>query len=81
LNIKKSNYITFKPGKKDKCITAITNDIIDRVKEVCFLGVILDERKAHVSYIAHEISKSIGIIYRSSFYLFKYLPCGFYILH
>ena len=52
----------------------INNNTIDRVKEVCFLGVILDENltwKAHVSYIARKISKSIGIVYRSSFYSFK----------
>jgi hypothetical protein len=54
---------------------ALAINIIDRVKEVCFLGVILDKNltwKAHFStYIACRISKSIGIIYRSSFYLFK----------
>ena len=52
----------------------ISNKEINRVNEVCFLGVILDENlswKAHISHIAHKISKSIGIIYRSSFYLFK----------
>ena len=77
LNIKKSNYIIFKPRQKRQVYNlalTINNNTIDRVKEVCFLGVILDENltwKAHVSYIARKISKSIGIIYRSSFYLFK----------
>ena len=52
----------------------INNNDINKVKEVCFLGVMLDENlpwKAHISHVAHKISKSIGIIYRSSFYLFK----------
>ena len=40
-----------------------------RIKEVTFLGVILDENlswKPHISHIACKISKSIGIIGRSS---------------
>ena len=39
------------------------------VKEVTFFGVILDETlswKPHLSHIAAEISKSVGIIGRSS---------------
>lgn len=46
----------------------------DQVNETVFLGVILDESlswKSHISHIASKISKSIGIIFRSSFYLFK----------
>ena len=40
-----------------------------RTKEVTFLGVILDENlswKSHISHIAGKISKSVGIIGRSS---------------
>ena len=40
-----------------------------RVKEVTFLGVILDENlswKPHISHVAGKISKSVGIIGRSS---------------
>jgi hypothetical protein len=61
LNIKKSNYIIFKPRQKRQVYNlalTINNNTIDRVKEVCFLGVILDENltwKAHVSYIARKI--------------------------
>ena len=47
---------------------------IEDVKETMFLGVILDEHmswKSHISHIASKISKSIGIIYKSSFYLSK----------
>ena len=77
VNITKSNYIIFKPRQKRQTFDLyleINDNKISRVKEVCFLGVILDENlswQAHISHVAHKISKSIGIIYRSSFYLFK----------
>ena len=77
VNISKTNYIIFKPRQKKQIFDLnlkINNKEINRVNEVCFLGVILDENlswKAHISHIAHKISKSIGIMYRSSFYLFK----------
>lgn len=68
INIKKSNYMIFKPRQKglvnDLSIT-LNGHIIDRVKEVAFLGVILDEHfswKPHISQVARKISKSIGII-------------------
>ena len=77
VNISKTNYIIFKPRQKKQIFDfnlKINDKEINRVNEVCFLGVILDENlswKAHISHIAHKVSKSIGIIYRSSFYLFK----------
>ena len=77
VNISKTNYIIFKPRQRKKIFDfnlKINNKEINRVNEVCFLGIILDENlswKAHISHVAHKISKSIGIIYRSSFYLFK----------
>jgi hypothetical protein len=78
INTTKSNYIVFKPRQKrqkfDLKLEINNNEINKAVKEVCFLGVMLDENlswKAHISHVAHKISKSIGIIYRSSFYLFK----------
>ena len=40
-----------------------------RFKEVTFIGVILDEHllwKPHISHIASKVSKSVGIIGRSS---------------
>jgi hypothetical protein len=77
INIKKSNYMIFKPRQKglvnDLSIT-LNGHIIDRVKEVAFLGVILDEHfswKPHISQVARKISKSIGIIYKASFSLSK----------
>lgn len=77
INIPKSNYVIFKTRQKKQTfdLTLQINQItITRVNEVCFLGVILDENltwKAHIAHVARKISKSIGIIYRSSFYLFK----------
>jgi hypothetical protein len=63
----------FKKNKK-RCTTdlkiSLNNIEIDLVKEVSFLGVILDEHltwKAHVSHVAMKMSKSIGIVKRASF--------------
>ena len=52
----------------------IDNNVIERVKETVFLGVILDEYlswKPHILSVSRKISKSIGIIYKSSFCLPK----------
>ena len=52
----------------------IDNTVIERVKETVFLGVILDEHlswKPHILSVSRKISKSIGIIYKSSFCLPK----------
>jgi hypothetical protein len=73
----KSNYIVFKPRQKRHSIDLpiwLNNHKIDQVKEVVFLGVILDEHiswKPHISHVARKISKSIGIIYKASFCLSK----------
>jgi hypothetical protein len=59
----------------------INGCVIDRVKEVVFLGVILDEHiswKPHISHVARKISKSIGIIYKASFFLSKSSLCKLY---
>ena len=43
---------------------------IERVKEVVFLGVILDEHlswKSHIAHLSSKVSRSIGIIYKSVF--------------
>jgi hypothetical protein len=77
INIKKSNYMIFKPRQKRQTLNLyleINNHKINRVKEVVFLGVILDENmswKPHISHVARKVSKSIGIIYKSSFCLSK----------
>jgi hypothetical protein len=47
----------------------INNHKLVRVKETTFLGIMLDDLswKSHISHIASKVSKSIGIIYKSSF--------------
>jgi hypothetical protein len=47
----------------------INNHKLVRVKETTFLGIILDEHLCWKSHIASKVSKSIGIIYKSSFCL------------
>ena len=75
INTKKSNYMIFKPRQKrilhNDLSIMINGCVIDRVEEVVFLGVILDEHiswKPHISHVARKISKSIGIIYKASFF-------------
>ena len=75
LNLKKTKCITFTPRQKRLNCSfqiAIGNQPINQVMETTFLGVILDKNltwKPHISYSANKKSKSIGVIYRSSFYL------------
>ena len=75
INIKKSKFMLFKPRQKkqnlDISIT-LTSHAIERVKDIVFLGVILDENltwKPHIAHVSRKISKSIGVIYKSSFCL------------
>ena len=47
---------------------------IEQVKETVFLGIVLDEHltwRPHIVYTANKVSKSIGVIRKSSFYLKK----------
>ena len=75
INIKKSKFMIFKPRQKkqnlDISIT-LTSHAIERVKDIVFLGVISDENltwKPHIAHVSRKISKSIGVIYKSSFCL------------
>ena len=67
--------MVFKPSQKRTSynIQILINDQrIDQVKETVFLGVIIDENlnwKSGISHATNKISKSIGIIYKSSYYL------------
>ena len=77
LNLKKTKYIVFRPSQRRincNIIISIDDQHIDRAKETVFLGVISDENlnwKSQISHIATKVSKSIGIIYKCSFYLSK----------
>ena len=79
INIKKSNFILFKTKQNRRKLDlhfSINENEIDQVQEVLFLGVILDE---HLSWnLARKISKSIGIICKSSFYLNNNSLCTLY---
>ena len=57
---------------KDLSVSIHLYYILDQVKETVFLGVILDENlnwKSQISRVANKVSKSIGIIRKSIFYL------------
>ena len=77
LPFKKSNFMVLRPRQRRQTLDLfiqIDNNTIDCVKEMVFLGVILDEHlswKPHILSVSRKISKSIGIIYKSSFCLHK----------
>ena len=51
---------------------SIDNQHIVRVKEIVFLGVVLDENlnwKSEISHVANKVAKTSGIINKCSFYL------------
>ena len=71
INVKKSNFIIFRPRQNRQLDLAfnISNYLIDRVKEATLIGVILDEHltwKSHIHNVARKVSKAMGIIYISS---------------
>ena len=87
INLKKSNFMVFRPRQRRQTFDLsiqIDNNNIDCVKETVFLGVILDEHlswKPHILSVSRKISKSIGIIHKSSFCLPKTsLHCLYYSL-
>ena len=54
---------------------------MNKVKEVNFLGVILGETlsgKPHISQVASKVSKSVGVIHKSSFCLTRTALCTLY---
>ena len=74
LNLTKTNFMEFRPRQKKSSNFNVVIDekTIAQVNETVFLGVILDDNltwKSHISSVAVKVSKSIGIIFRSSFYL------------
>ena len=75
LNIKKTHYILFHPGRKKppfKLNIKIEDNSIDSVQHTKFLGVIIDSQlsfKEHVNFVKSKISKNLGIIYRAKKFL------------
>lgn len=75
LNENKTKFMVF-GGVGANCeIQLILNGAkIERVYETKFLGVILDHKlswKPHIEYIKQKLSKSIGLIYKTSNFLNK----------
>ena len=70
-----SFLLTWKQNRQKLDLHFSINDTeTDRVNEVLFLGVILDENlswKSQIQNIASKVSKSVGIIYKSSWCLNK----------
>ena len=77
INLKKSSFMVYRPRQRRQILDLsieIDKNNIECVKETVFLGVILDEHlswKPHILNVSRKISKSIGIIYESSFCLPK----------
>ena len=84
INVKKSNHIIFKTSQNRQKLDlhfSVNDTKIDRVTEILFLGVIIDECltwKPHILNLTRKISKSLGIIYKSSFCLNKNSLCTLY---
>ena len=90
LNIKKSNYVIFRPRQKTmpfvpqvKIFNPMSNthtslEIKDFIK---YLGIMIDSDlswKNHIDFICHKISKSIGIIAKLRHYIPRQLLLSIY---
>ena len=70
INAQKSNFISFsyrKPLQLNSLI--IGTDTINEVQTTKFLGIILDQNlnfKSHINYIQSKLSRSVGILYKTS---------------
>lgn len=66
MNLKKTKYIIFGNRKVDICTKLKINKIeIERVSNIKFLGVNIDEKlswKLHVNYLKSKIAKTIGVL-------------------
>ena len=75
VNVKKTNYVIFKPRQK-KFNSSISLSFggkpLQQSNITKFLGVYTDDHltwKHHISYVCKQIAKSMGIIFRSRFFL------------
>ena len=78
LNAKKLSFMIFQPRQKRETLDfsiTLNSTYINRVKEVPFLGVVLDEHvtwKPHISRIENKVSKAIGLLYKSRFFISRF---------
>ena len=80
INFKKSNFMILKPRQKKQTFS-IDGTPIESPKETFFLGVVIDENlkwKPHILIVSRKCSKSIGILYRSTFCLSTASLCTLY---
>ena len=72
LNVSKTNYMIFGNKKIDKYMNirvGINGISIDRVYNITFLGVTIDDKlnwKEHIKMIQSKLSKTTAIIYKAS---------------
>ena len=77
VNISKTNYVIFKSRNRKFHINiplTFDGNPITQKKTVTFLAVDIDENltwRTHINNVCKKISKSMGIIFRSCFYLSK----------
>ena len=75
INIKKTNYVIFRPSQKKfnhSFSLFIGGRSLIQSNVTKFLGVYIDELltwKYHINFVCKQIAKSIGILFRTRFYL------------
>ena len=90
INVSKTKLIIFRPRQRSlPNISLLTTEshVVELVESTKFLGVYIDQHftwKTHINVISKKIAKSIGLIYRASFYLHKnsllssyHSPCSY----
>ena len=68
--------VRFKPKRQtlDHLTVKLCDHSVAQESETVFLGVILDEHlswKSHIAYLASKVSRSLGVISKSSFCIHK----------
>ena len=75
INVKKTKLMIFRPRQKALPISRqiiLENNVLEQVENTKFLGVYIDQHldwKTHVNFIAANISKSVGLLYKAKYYL------------
>ena len=84
VNMKKTNYFVFKSAQK-KALSdlplSFNSKILKEKNSVKFLGVYIDNSltwKSHINHVCKNMSKSIGVIIRSRFFLTETILLSLY---